>query len=84
MAWKAEIRELWKSVGEASSDGMVPGVFRRFKGKKGIRTGRPGPGNTPVRKLLSDHRFTEAVVSFLRNTAVGRAKKGVVVGRGSV
>ena len=83
---RKETGELWKSVGEASADGVVPGETRKLKGKKGfglgIRTGRAGPGNTPVRKLLSDHRSTEAVVIFLSTKAVGRVKKGLVIGRG--
>ena len=36
------------------------------------------PGNTSVRELMSDNRFTEAVLGFLRNTKVGKVKEGVV------
>ena len=36
------------------------------------------PGNISVRELMSDKRFTEAVLDFLRNTKVGKVKEGVV------
>ena len=49
-----------------------------FKSRKGfgykIRQARARPSNTSVRDLLSDDRYTEAVLSFLRETKVGEVK----------
>ena len=74
---------LWKSVGEAmmkegkQSERKSGHVYNGLKGfGYGGKGGRAGPGNTAVRKLLEDERFTEAVAEFLRSTKV---KKGVVV-----
>ena len=87
-AWN-EIRELWRKVGEISnadrdregeiSRGEKRGRKRRkgfgfFSQEFGVR-----PGNCTVGKLLGDPRFTEAVLSFLRDTQVGLIKKGVIV-----
>ena len=41
------------------------------------------PGNCSVGRLMCDRRFTEAVLTFLRDTQVGVIKKGVLV-RGEV
>lgn len=41
------------------------------------------PGNTPIKELMSDRRFTGEVLDFLRNTKVGKLKEGVVVTSGS-
>ena len=40
------------------------------------------PENTAVRELISGRRFTEAVLTFLKNTAVGKIKEGVVLSSG--
>ena len=57
----------------------------KFKGRKGfgiaVKGKRASPGNASVKKLFSDERFHEAILDFLRNTSVGRVKKGVLVGR---
>ena len=89
MTWKSEIRELWKSVAEASGS--------RYEIQKGSCRGRKGfylgwinrqeravrrPENTAVRELISGRRFTEAVLTFLKNTAVGKIKEGVVLSSG--
>lgn len=60
-------------MGEAScTDKVSEGGF--FKGRKDfclvMSKGTSRPGNTSVRKLLSDDRFTDAVLEFLRNTGV--------------
>ena len=87
-AWKKEIRELWKKVGEiseGSGEGKEKDVERRYKKrrKKGFgfisQEYRVGPGNCSVGRLMSDPRFTEAVLNFLNSTQVGRIKKGVIV-----
>ena len=83
VAWKDEIRTLWKRVGEASvSDKRRESTQgRRYRGRKGFClgfTGEAGPGNAPVKKLLSDSRFTEAVIDFLRVTRVGDVKSGIL------
>ena len=53
-----------------------------FKGRKGfgyrVRQARARPSNTSVRELLSNDRYTEAVLGFLRNTRVGEVKAGVI------
>lgn len=49
----------------------------------GLAKGGATPGNTTVRKFLSDEGFVEAVMSFLRKTKVGCLKKGYL-NRGSV
>ena len=53
-----------------------------FKSRKGfgyrVRQARARPSNTSVRNLLSDDRYKEAVLFFLRNTRVGKVKAGVI------
>ena len=86
-AWKKEIRELWKRVGEISSDSRDAGDNFSKKGSKRRKKGfgffsqkyRVRPGNCTVGKLMSDPRFTEAVLNFLEDTQVGAVKKGVIV-----
>ena len=54
---------------------------RPSKSRKGfgfhIRQARTRPSNT-VRELLSNNRYTEAVLEFLRKTRVGEVKDGVI------
>ena len=38
------------------------------------------PGNTSVKKLLSDRRFVETVLKFLECTGVRKAEQGVMLG----
>ena len=88
-AWKSEIRELWRKVGEISSiDGVrrgdaSGGKENKKRRKKGFgffsRENEVRPGNCTVGRLLSDSRFTEAVLEFLKDTQVGIIKKGVIV-----
>ena len=86
-AWKKEIRELWKRVGEisnASRDDENKVLGKRSKRrKKGfgflLQRYRVRPGNCTVGKLMSDSRFTEAVLIFLEGTQVSLVKKGVIV-----
>ena len=85
-AWKKEIRELWKKVGEISRVSRDTGdrsLERGRKKKKGFgffsQEYRVRPGNCTVGKLMSDARFTEAVLNFLESTQVGLVKKGVIV-----
>ena len=84
--WKEEIRTLWKEVGEIlGSDKKVAGGGV-YKGRKGfcigMNKGVAGPGNTSVKKLLSDGRFVEAVLKFLGNTGVWKVKQGVLLRNG--
>ena len=78
--WKKEIKELWKEVGEAS--GKRGGHATDFKSRKGfgyrVKEAKARPSNTPIRELLSDDRYTEAVLAFLKATKVGEVKAGVI------
>ena len=53
-----------------------------FKSRKGfgyrVRQARARPSNTSVRDLLSNDQYTEAVLSFLRDTRVGEVKAGAI------
>ena len=53
-----------------------------FKSRRGfgfhVRQARARPSNTTVRELLSDGRYTEAVLEFLGKTRVGEVKEGVI------
>ena len=53
-----------------------------FKSGKGfgfhVRQARTRPRNTTVRELLSNSRYTEAVLDFLGRTRVGEVKEGVI------
>ena len=53
-----------------------------YKGRKrfcfGMERRQTRPENCSVGKLLSNSRFREAVLKFLRNTGVGKIKEGVV------
>ena len=59
------------------------GVWEGHRGRKGFGFGmkdrRIGPGNCSIGRLMSDPRFTEAVLKFLSSTGVGKIKKGVIV-----
>ena len=91
-AWKNEIRKLWKEVGEisrvdrADMDNGERISKERKKGRKrkkgfGFFTHEYSvrPDNCTVGRLMADPRFTDAVLSFLRDTQVGLVKKGVVI-----
>ena len=79
--WKSEIRKLWTEVGEISgagtNGGENRGVYEIYKGRKGFCFGVAKRKRRPVRDLLSDERFTEAVLKFLEETGVGKVKQGV-------
>ena len=85
-AWKKEIRELWKRVGEISNASRDAEDKTLRKGRKKRKKGfgffsqmyRVRPGNCTVGKLMSDSRFIEAVLVFLESTQVGLVKKGVI------
>ena len=80
-----EIKKLWRGVAEASGS-KCEMQGRSCKGKRGSYLGWIDewerairrPGNTPIRELMSDRRFTEAVLIFLRSTKVGRIKEVVL------
>ena len=90
-AWKDEIRTLWKEVGDISDADRTneergsgdAGKGLKRKRHKGFgfftREHTVRPGNCRVGRLMSDPRFTGAILSFLRNTQVGLIKKGVIV-----
>ena len=79
-AWTKEIRRLWTAVGEASGgrDEAEPG----FGSSKGygyrVRQARAKPSNTSVRDLLSDDRYTEAVLGFIGAIRVGEVKRRII------
>ena len=89
LTWKKEIKKLWKEVGEISlADREV--MVGRSGGKRYGRRRKKGfgfvahdqrvsPGNCTVGRLMSDQRFTEAILSFLEGTQIGLIKKGVIV-----
>ena len=76
-AWAKEIKELWTAVGEAS--GKRDQTGEPFKSRKGFgyraRQARARPCNTSVRDLLSNYRYTTAVLGFLRHKG-GRGQRG--------
>lgn len=80
-AWTKEIKELWAAVGEASR-GRAQASEDRFRGTRGfgyrVRQARERLSNTSIRGLLSDDRYTEAVLGFLGATRVGEVKTGVI------
>ena len=61
-----EIGELWRTVGKIS--GRKEGGDGPFKSRKGfgfhVRQAGTRPSNTTIRELLSDSRYTEAVLEF--------------------
>ena len=87
--WKEEIRKLWKELGEISmaNKEIKDGKSGRQRSGKRRRKGfgfvsheqRVRPGNCTIGRLMSDQRFTEAILSFLEGTQVGLIKKGVIV-----
>ena len=89
LAWKKEIRELWKEVGEAMDTNKEPTRGSRYKGRKGFYLGRQEnghfatrrPGNTPIRVLMSDERCIPAVLRFLSRKGCGKLKEGIVLTR---
>ena len=82
-AWKEEIKELWEKVGNISGKrDREEGRDRPFKSRRcfgfHVRQARARPNNTTVRELLSNDRYTEAVLEFLGSTRVGEVKAGVI------
>ena len=83
--WKKEIAELWKEIGRISGKrGKVENDRDEgpFKSRKGfgfhVRKAKARPSNTTVRELLSNSRYTDAVLDFLGKTRVGEVKEGVI------
>ena len=81
--WKDEIRELWETVVNISGKkNREEGIDRPFKSRKGfgyhVQQARARPSNITIRGLLSDERYTEAVLRFLGSTRVGEVKAGVI------
>ena len=64
----------------------LPGLTLLCKRRKGFCFGMPlgagtgvrGLGNTSVRDLLSDKRFTGAVLRFLRSNVTEKVKEGIL------
>ena len=68
-------------MGEASGKRTIGrGCALRSRRGLGLAVRRAGtrPNNTVVRDLLSDGRYTEAFLAFLRTTRVGEVKEGVI------
>ena len=84
--WRDEVRMLWKEVGEISGTGERKLSGNVYKGRKSfcfrMRRSEARPGNCSISKLMSDARFTEAVLKFLESTGVGKVKEGVILDRG--
>ena len=83
--WKKEIAELWKEIGRISGKRGKEKNDRDeglFKSRKGfgfqVRQARARPSNTTIRELLSNSRYTDAVLDFLGKTRVGEVKEGVI------
>ena len=78
--WGKEIKELWSKVGKISGKRKEEdGPFRSRKGFGfHVRQARARPSNTTVRELLSNSRYTEAVLDFLGKTRVWEVKEGVI------
>ena len=76
-AWTKEIRKLRTEVGRAS--GKRESTSDPFNSRKGlayrIRQARARPSNTSIRDLLSDGRYTEAVLEFLETKGWGRSRR---------
>ena len=82
--WKEEIRRLWRKVGDISGEAGIGAERTRIRKRNkgfmlGSTKGRIGPGNCSIGRLFCDSRFTEAVLEFLADTCVGKAKKVVIV-----
>ena len=81
--WKNEIEELWDTVGKIT--GKREGGEAPFKSRKGfgfhVRQARARPSNTSIRELLSNDRYTDAVLTFLERTRVGEIGEGVVLNK---
>ena len=81
-AWTAEIRKLWTAVDEASGVRDRDKKGSPFKSKKGfghrVKQARARPSNTSIRDLLSDDRYTEAVLELLGETRAGETKVGAL------
>ena len=79
-AWTEEIRRLWTEVGRIS--GRREQSDRPSRSRKGfgyrVEQARARPSNTSIRDLLSDDRYTEAVLCFLQETRVGEVKEGAI------
>ena len=74
---------MWRTVGGISERrNGEEGASRPFRSRKGfgfhVRQARARPSNVTVRELLSDRRYTGAVLDFLEKTRVGEVKAGVI------
>ena len=70
----------WEEVGRISGRrGEAEGPFKSRRGFGfHVRQARVRPSNTTVRELMSDDRYTGAVLDFLGKTRVGEVKEGVI------
>ena len=79
--WTNKIKGLWKNVGEASGTGRSA-EERAFRSRKDfgfqVRQARARPSNTAVRNLLTDVRYTQAVLAPPAGTRVGEVKEGTI------
>lgn len=89
--WKTEIRKLWRTVGSIAGRRECPEATAIYKSRKGfgysVRCSTVRPRNLSIQDLLSDDRFTGAVVDFLKDTKVravrtdGLERSGPMCGR---
>ena len=68
--------------GGNAAEVMIAHPTTAYKSRKGfgfhVRQARARPSNVTVRELLSDGRYTGAVLDFLEKTKVGEVKAGVI------
>ena len=65
------------SCREGARKGKKGFMYEGATPRKPVREkGEVRPGNFPVRRLLGDERFTQAVLEFLMTMSTGKLKKG--------
>ena len=76
---------LWKRVGQEVQEGKKRKIREgRIRGRKGFGYGvsqGAGPGNTNMRGLLPDRRYTGAVLDFPETTRRGSEEWGRAIRR---
>ena len=81
--WGDEIHELWERVGNTSGDREEDGGKHVLKSGKGfgydIRKAKIRPSNASIRDLLGNDTFTDAILSFPKDTKVGIVKEGALI-----
>ena len=80
-AWETGIRELWGAVGSIAVRRKRPECTGVHKSRKSFRyavqCSSARPSNLAIRDLLSDNRFTGAVIDFLKSVKVEAVRSDV-------